>query len=164
MTTTPRVATAHEWAEYMQGEVVQLSRFAVVVKRVDPFDMMTKDGSIPGVLAKLEQSGQEIGAGNAEEIVKMLPDLKPILKHVALAAVVEPVLVDGDAFDLDKGEIPVQWLTTTDRLLIFQMAFGEAAVLAARFPGEPDGSVAAVDDLDGIRAAARDAGGADGDG
>lgn len=168
MTQTPRVPSAREWADYMQGEVVQLSRFPVVVGRVDPFDVMAEDATIPGVFKKMEALGVEMDADNIEDVLKMLPEVRPLLKRVVLAAVEEPTVIDCEAhetdkYDLDNNEIPLAWLTTTDRFIIFQKVFGGAAVLASRFLDEPDGSVAAVEDLDGIRAAARDAGGSDGE-
>lgn len=160
---TPReIPSAAMWAAYMQGETVQLSRFPVRIRRVDPLDLIMSDGSIPGALQAMGDAAGEKAADEMDwaGLAERMPQLEPVLDRVVMAAVVEPTIVEGD-FDVDKNEIPLGWLTKTDKLILFGKVFGEMQQLIAGFPGQPGGSVPVTPDGADIRAAARDAAGTD---
>lgn len=157
------VQIAREWAKWYEGEWVRLSRFPVLLRPVDALDLMGEDGAILDVLREMSREGIVLKADDPEALKHMLdvlPALKPILERVTRAAVAQPKLADFP--DPERGEISLDMIQATDRLIIFGHVFREG-VQAGFFPGQPAGSVATTPDGDSLRAAARELGRIDGE-
>lgn len=157
------VEIAQQWAAWFAGEWVKLSRFAVLLRPVDPLDLMGEDGTILDVLREMTDQGITLKENDPEALqgmLKALPALKPILERVTRAAVAQPRLADNP--DPAKGEISIDMIQATDRLIIFGHIFQEG-VRAGIFPGQPTGSMDAAPDGDALRAAARELGRTDGE-
>ena len=156
------VQIAKAWAQWYEGEWVQLSRFPVLLRPVDALDLMGDDGAILDVLREMSQQNvvlKDNDPDSMKKILEALPALKPILERVTRAAVAQPVIAEHP--DPERGEIALDMIYPMDRLIIFGHVFQEG-VQAGFFPGQPAGSVAATPDLEGLRAAARELGRLDG--
>ena len=154
-------SSAHEWAHWMEGEVIQLSRFAARVKPPDVLDMMMSDGAVYEALAGMAQRGEQITENNFSVLIEKYPQLKPFLDRMVIASFVEPKVIEGETYDLAQNEIPLSWVHTIDKLAVMGRFLGDFEALGALFPDEQDREVDATSDRESLRTAAKQLGGAD---
>jgi len=154
--------SAQEWAQWAEGEVVQLSRFAVRIKPPDVLDMLMADGAVYEALAGMRQKGEVLSEDNFEKLSTQYPALKPFLDQLVLASFIDPRVIADGPYDLTNNEIPLAWVHTVDKLAVMGRLLGDFESLSSLFPGEQAGEMDAAQNRASLRAAALDLGGSDG--